>query len=172
MEQDNIMQSYIETYLEDNSLSKLDILIERAIERIAYRKTEKYQKEFKEFLMKLLKETPKSSNFKIINANTEDIIQLEKGCLMLNKLSKRKNLTHLERTSLLFTYMRFGNNGERRLRQIMEQQDNYKEKITEQQINQVKNKKRLGISCEKMIEWCVCCEKDCKNYKKINSKVK
>ena len=170
--EDNLMmQNYIEIYLDKHKPSELNTLIEKAIERKSYRETPKYEEEYKTFLQKLLHKTPKASNFKIEDVEDEDVIELENACPMLQRLKKRVNLIHLERTSLLFIYMQLGNKGEVRLRQIMQQQDNYRENITNTQINQVKNKKRIGISCEKLIEWCVCSDKECKYYKKIESNV-
>jgi len=160
-----VLQSMIETYLEMNDIVNLNKVIDDAIEHVAYMKTPEYAKEFKDHYDKLANSIPTSNNFKIIEANNQEIKKLEDNCLMLQSLSKRIDLAHLERTGLLFIYMQLGTNGEERLRQIMQQQKNYSENMTNSQINQVKNKKTIGISCEKLVEWCVCNEKKCKLFK-------
>ena len=84
-------------------------------------------------------------------------VQFELNCPAIMNLSTRKDLNHRERTAMMMLYLKLGKSGEERLLEILKQQNNFKEKITMQQINAYKIKnKMLGISCEKLKEWHIC----------------
>jgi hypothetical protein len=98
------------------------------------------------------------------------VIEYELKCPAIQSLTSKNNLNHQERIALLFIYTKLGEKGEQRLWEILKQQKNFKENICKQQIESYKKKgKRLGISCEKLIEWGICNDNfdDCKQYQKI-----
>lgn len=90
---------------------------------------------------------------KIMNLKNIDLYKLETGCNVVKQLIQKKDLNHVERSILLFLYSPFKENGIERLKQILQQQNNYNKSITERQINSYLNKNKTnGISCSKIRE--------------------
>jgi len=85
------------------------------------------------------------------------VVQFELKCPAIMSLTTRKNLNHRERTALMMLYLKLGDDGEKRLYEILTQQDNYKESLCKYNIEYYKKHgKNLGISCEKLKEWGIC----------------
>ncbi len=97
---------------------------------------------------------------------------MEKKCLWLQNTIKKKDLSHEERSCLMFIYLKIGEEGEKRLREIMERQEDYSEKKTNYFIERYKKQgKFYGISCRKLIEKRLCKYPECSFYKKAKRKV-
>ncbi len=96
-----------------------------------------------------------------------NIIRMEENCQVIKKLITRTDLNHLERNYLMFIYARAGNAGIERLKDIMNIQNNYNKRITDDNINKYLSTGKLyGISCQRLIEQGLCTHKECKNYGK------
>lgn len=123
-----------------------------------------YQEKGFNELWSLFKEITYEESRKFFN---NKITQFELACPAVANLSTKENLNHIERTTLLFIYMRFGKKGEERLLEILKQQRNYKESICRRNIEDYKKKKEHPmISCGKLVEWRICNESfnDCHKY--------
>lgn len=149
------IESWIDLWLDKHSITELYTLIDSVVERKAHRETPEFAKKLQRYVQRHISH---NYNYKPKLKNVDGSIKaMENKCIMLQKLLKRTNLNHLERTALLFLYLPFGKKGEARLYEIMSWQKNFKENITKSQIESYKKKnKTLGISCTKLKEWGLC----------------
>lgn len=116
--------------------------------------------------------TPNWNENKVVDISVIEnpkIKVMEENCTVVSNWIKRKDLKHLERFYLMAIYMKAGRDGEKRLKQILQQQLNYKEYITNTQIENYKKKNQFyGIGCKKLISNGFCTNKECKFYAKSN----
>lgn len=163
----DMMANYIELYLNSHSLASLYSLIEFACEQKAHRETEQFEHEFRlmcDKLLKLEKQPVNPTGGKIIAATDKGIANMELSCSVINRLIAKTNLTHQERMILLLTYLRLGDKGEARFRQILSQQANYDSRITDTQIASAKKRPKYGISCKRLQKLLICSDIKCKYY--------
>lgn len=125
--------------------------------------------------MELITEAKKVSKYSTIALPTIQNVKIslmEKNCLWLNKLINRTDLNHNERSALMFLYMRLGQQGEARLKEIMQRQKNYSATKTNYLIDYYKKQNKfLGISCKKLIEKGFCNFPLCSIYQREQNKV-
>lgn len=101
---------------------------------------------------------------KIYKSRFASIEIFESRCKWIADTIQRTNLRHRERGYIMFMYMKFGEEGEKRLREILGRQKNYNEKITNTQIEYYKKRgKFFGVSCKKLIEDGLCKYGGCPN---------
>ena len=117
------------------------------------------------------KKTFSNINLKIIE--NSDIEKMEKNCFVINKwVHECKDLNHLQRSYLMFTYLRLGLDGEKRLIEIIKTKDHYNENKTRIQIDNYKKRdKFLGVSCQTLIKNGFCNYKNCPNYESSSNRL-
>ena len=140
----------IAEYLDKHSAAELYQLVDDVIEQLADVGTPEYDAKLQEFVYRFC-------NKRLSLVNNKEIAQMETGCKAITNMLTKTNLNHKERSALMFIYLKFGDKGEQRLREILSRQSNYNEHITTVQLeNYKKRNKFLGITCKKLIEWGVC----------------
>jgi transcriptional regulator with AAA-type ATPase domain len=133
-------------YLNKNNVMKLYKLIDYVV----YKTNEEYYK--------------KEIHFPI-NIDNANIDKVENECNFIKNIINKNDLNHRERSILLFIYSTFGDDGIKRLKNIMSKQKNYNKNITNVQIDSyIKKGKLYGISCKKIINmvgsnYCRGCER-------------
>ena len=121
-------------------------------EYLFLKKNPKYNLFFRSYL-------PKTKIRKLGNA--------EKRFACINTLTKKDILTHFERFTLLLFYLTYGEEGEKRLHQVLSKCKNYKFKKTQYYIDNLKKKGgSKGITCKKLQEWGICIGQDCPIFRK------
>lgn len=95
---------------------------------------------------------------------------MEKNCLWLRDTIQKEELNHSERTALMFLYLKSGEEGRKRLFEILSTKKHFSPTKTNYYLDYyIKQGKLFGISCKKLIEQGLCSCSDC-SYFKINQK--
>ena len=139
---------------------ELKLIITRMLADDGYAKTvETVNKIIEEEVYDVSSFQHKNNSYPLPHADLQDLASLEKNCKWISKVITKTDLKHKERSYLMFIYMRYGEPGEKRLREILERQSNYKKKITDTQIAYYKKRgKFCGVSCQTLIKDNLCRE--------------
>ena len=122
--------------------------------------------EYKDFFSLNYEKKKDYSNAELPEIKNANLKRMEDNCSMLNDwIYNSKDLNHLQRSYLMFIYLRFGSKGEDRLIEILKTKPHYDERITKLQIEFYKHKNRfMGVSCKTLIQAGLCGYVGCINY--------